>query len=326
MTTSTTIWYRLSLIAWSACLFALLASTGCRTRPLESLDLVEPDLAVPPDLTVPPDFAPPADLFVPPDFTPPPDLTRPKYCNGIYTFEDNNRFAFFDPLKSTFTPIAVLNCAQGQSPFSMGVGQDGTAWVEYTTSNIASPVNLFRVDTTTGQCTPTAFKSANGSFGHFGMGFASDGPGAATETLYLGGYDFAVPAMFPPMLGRLDLKSMVITPIGMMPGRSELTGTGGGELWAFFADDKPHVGRLDKVTAKVNPDFPLGQLGDLSGAAFAFAAFGGDFYAFVSFGAANSTVYRVHEADGALSVAVQDANRIIVGAGVSTCAPTGLDN
>ena len=51
------------------------------------------------------------------------------------------------------------------------------------------------------------------------------------------------------------------------------------------------------------------------------AFWGGDFWLFYeAVGDSSSTVYQV-KADGTMSVAVKSTGRVIVGAGVSTCAP-----
>ena len=81
------------------------------------------------------------------------------------------------------------------------------------------------------------------------------------------------------------------------------------------------------VTASADPDggpprfqgFP--DVGDID--TFAFAAWGGEFWLFVrTYGMGSSTdVYRV-TADGTLSRVLEDVGFDVVGAGVSTCAPS----
>lgn len=301
---------------------------GCRTRPLDLLpgpgEEGGTDGASDASLR---DLAPPIDHALPPDLTPPPDLTRPRYCNGIYVFTSNDELIFLDPVDFSFTSVALLACAPGRKPFSMGVGQDGRIWVEYyVPADASAPTTLYRLDVANHTCVPTPFKNPGDPFGHFGMGFASDGVRAVNETLYVGGYDFTGNGS-PPTLGRLDLTTFRISRIGPLPGRSELTGTGAGELWAFFAEAHPHVSRIDPMTGNVIRDIPVPQPGDLTDAAFAFATWGGDFYAFATGGPGgmNSTVWQIHQADGAVKMVVPNARRQIVGAGVSTCAPFGLD-
>lgn len=311
---------RLGLAAGLACAAAL-SLPACRTRELESLPFLGP-----PDFSTVVDLAVPPDLIIPPDFLPPPDLTRPVYCNGIYVFQSDDKLAFYNPLDGTLTDLGTIGCQRGASPFSMGVGKDGIAWVEYS----PQPSTLFRYDTRSMKCVPTAFVNPGEPFSNFGMGFAADGPGSAAETLYLAGSADSGGAT--PTLGRLDLQTLAITPIGQLSGRAELTGTGGGELWAFFADANPRMQRLDKQSGAVLADVTLPGLGDLSNSAFAFAAWGGDFYAFVTGGPGGSpsqtSVWRIHEVDGKLAELKRvgpTIGRVIVGAGVSTCAPLGLD-
>ncbi len=325
---------RRSTLALATVLAAALGA-GCKTRLWDLSDLGDADLAGGSDASAPLDAAAPdlsiADLSVLPDLTPPPDLTRPHYCNGIYVFEENGNFAFFDPVKLAFFDLGAVACnvPPGFSPFSMGVSKEGIAWVEYQPTNFSLPSQLYRLDLTTGYpgaCSPSKFANPGGDFTQFGMGFATDGPGAPTETLYVAG-DNAQGGSHT--LGSLDLGSLTISPIGPLDGRAELTGNGAGELWAFFADVNPHAGRVDKNTGALNPYFRFPQLGDLTYSAFAFGAFGGDFYAFIADEAngqqASTTVYRIGANDGSITAVLSNTGRHVVGAGVSTCAPIGLD-
>ena len=286
---------------------ALLVSSGCRTRPYDPFET--PPL---PDFTfIPPDFTTPPDLTVPPDFLPPPDLVPPHYCNGIFAFDTDNHLYFFDPIKLTFTDIHRLDCpAMGNAqPFSMAVGRDGIAWVEYTSGE------LFQVDTDTGACSATKFAPNQPGFRTFGMGFAADAPGSPDETLYI-----ANDGSMDPRLGRIDLKSLLVAPIGPLPADAELTGTGSGELWAFFGDVLAHAGRIDKRTGVVVEDVPMAAVGDASRAGFAFAFFGGDFWLFIYTGGF-TRVYQLHRPSNQVTLPLPNTNRHIVGAGVSTCAP-----
>jgi hypothetical protein len=189
----------------------------------------------------------------------------------------------------------------------MALGRDGIAWVEYTDGR------LFRVEVDTGVCSPTAFVPDQASFTNFGMGFAADAPGSDTETLYIAN----------GRLGRIDLSTLVVQPLPALPygGDAELTGTGDAELWGFFRGTVPHMGHIDKTTATLAPDFALTSLGDLSRIGFAFGFFGGDFYAFV-YDTGSTRILRIDRSTGAVNPVLDDTGYHIVGAGVSTCAPT----
>jgi hypothetical protein len=320
----------------AALVAVLLFAAGCRTRlaalgdgptdggnppdlseiivDLAVPDFAGPDFAVPRDLAIPPDFSIPLDFTVIPDLRPPADLRPPKYCDGIFVFEERNNLYFFDPVKLQFTFIGNLACNNnGASPFSMAVDRNGIAWVEYTNGR------LFIVDTYTAQCGPTMYQPGQHGFVNFGMGFAADGPNAQTETLYLARSDFNGMGATPE-LGSLDTKNLLITDIAPLTGNAELTGTGAGELWGFFATNAPHYGRIDKKTGAVNPDIATPKLGNVTNDAFAFAAFGGFFWVFLAPQGANTTVYKLDPNNGSVT-AVANANFIVVGAGVSTCAP-----
>jgi hypothetical protein len=310
---------------------AVCAGAGCKTRlwDLDGGQLLTADFAAhpagdlagdlatgPQDLAVPPDFAVPLDFTVFPDLVPPPDLTPPHYCDGIFVFQGDQHLAFFDPKQLTFHDIGLLNCpvGGGAAPFSMAVDRLGTAWVEYTNGD------LFTVDTYTAQCQPTMYQPGQHGFQTFGMGFAADAPGSPKETLYLARGDYQRMGVSPE-LGSLDVNTLRITDIGPLPDLAELTGTGAGELWAFFAAVNPHYGRVDKMTGQVNLDIPVPMLGDVSQDAFAFGFFGGVFYVFLSPQGSTTTVYRLDPVGRTAVPVLANTGRIVVGAGVSTCAP-----
>jgi hypothetical protein len=199
----------------------------------------------------------------------------------------------------------------------MAVDRNGFAWVEYViddeTNNTVDA--LYKVDVTNANCSPTSFTTS--SFGtHFGMGFVTDVAKGTTETL------FVAKDVAPWGLGKLDLGSFSITHLGTPDGGPELTGTGAAELWGFFPDTtSPRVSKLDKSTGAEGKSYPIAQAaGDEDGYAFAF--WGGDFWVFLKKMTDTSTVlYHVRGSDGYVDTWTMSGHWII-GAGVSTCAPT----
>ena len=294
-----------------AALFILAA--GCKTRLYDLEQSGDSQSSPPADQsfqTPPIDFAAPLDLTVFPDLLPPPDLTPPHYCDGIYVFDESQQFSFFDPKQLQFHDIAILSCpaSPGATPFSMALRRDGIAFVEYTSGE------LFRVNSQSGLCAATNFNIGQHGFQNFGMGFASDGPNSANETLYVAGFPMAG-------LASIDLQTLALNPIAPLPWGAELTGTGAGELWGFFGESPAHAGRIDKATGQIAPDFPLPQLGDVTQDGYAFGFFGGVFYIFLVPPGGSTSVYRFNPADGSVSDILMNTGRRIIGAGVSTCAP-----
>ena len=84
----------------------------------------------------------------------------------------------------------------------------------------------------------------------------------------------------------------------------------------------PRIDKLDKTSGGVLQSLPLTSLAG-SPTAWAFAFFGGDFYVFLMRDLETSTtVYHVNGMTGAVMGSMPTSGRVIVGAGVSTCAPT----
>jgi hypothetical protein len=261
------------------------------------------------------------------DAAPRPDANRTDCPDADATLvyvvtEANELFSFF-PTDGTFKFISNLACParMGDNPFSMAVDRKGVAYVEFTDNR------LYRVSTATGACIGTSFQPNQQGFGAFGMGFATNDVGP-TETLFVAGTGnpAAVPPVASPGLARIDAKSFALTPVGgFVPDiqRAELTGTGDGRLFAFYtkgASNGPpsYIGEIDTNTAHVIAETPFPTVDQGNGWAFAF--WGGDFYMFTAPNG-GSDVTRWRPSDNSVSVVASLPTRI-VGAGVSTCAPS----
>jgi hypothetical protein len=234
----------------------------------------------------------------------------------IYVVDENNTLSTFDPTTKTFNDKGQLSCPAsiGATPFSMGIDRNAGAWVLFNSGE------LFQVNTDTLACTSTNWTSQGGLL-VFGMGFSTDIAGGTTDTLFIaGGFGPTDPTS---ALNKLDLGSMAPTPVGTVQDWPELTGTGDAELWGFFpSETSPRIAQLDKTSGTALQTFPLGSLSGMP-MAWAFAFFGGDFYVFLMrSNESSTTVHQVNGQTGAISGATPTGTRRIVGAGVSTCAPT----
>jgi hypothetical protein len=242
----------------------------------------------------------------------------------IYTVDGNtNQLSRFDAVSKQFMDLGPLNCpaSLAATPFSMGIDRNAGAWVLYSSGE------LFNVDTETLACTETAWSSPNGLL-VFGMGFSTDTAGGTTDTLFIaGGEGPTDPFTGLPnptsSLNTLNVASLQPTPVGTVNDWPELTGTGNAELWGFFpSETQPRIAQIDKTDGSAIKTFPLGTLAGMP-QAWAFAFFGGDFFVFLQrTGEAATTVHQVNGMTGAIVGSTPTTNRRIVGAGVSTCAPT----
>jgi hypothetical protein len=223
---------------------------------------------------------------------------------------DENALYLFDPSRLTFNRLGVLRCGTNANPGSMAVGRDGHAYVRYDDQTIKD------VDLRTMQCTDTAYSDRRTQFGPFGMGFTTDVAGGWRETLYIANF-------FD--LASLNTSSWSLDLVGGVPSQPELTGTANGDLWMFLPLETPaELVEVDKANGRRNRTVRLNgfpRATDID--AFAFAHWGGSFWLFVrEFGMGRSTdVYQV-DANRDLQLVTEDIGFDIVGAGVSTCAPT----
>jgi hypothetical protein len=201
------------------------------------------------------------------------------------------------------------------SPFSMAVDRVGFAYVVYCDGE------LFRVSAATGECKPTGFVAPVGFSGGFGMGFAQDDVGSG-ETLYVASPGPTATAA----LATIQTTDFALNVVASFDARvpikeAELTGTGAGALFAFYQTDNgasSAIGQIDKASARLIAQSPLPGLA--MGVGWAFAFWGGDFYTFTAPDSMNTVVGRFRPTDGS-TVKVAALDEIVVGAGVSTCAP-----
>lgn len=226
----------------------------------------------------------------------------------IYVIDRSDEGLYlFDPLTGDFNYLFTLNCTMWGSPGSMAVARDGAAYVRYSDNTI------YKVNLTSGTCSQTNY---NAGFGSFGMGFATDSAGTWMDQLYIANSDD---------LAALDTGDWSLDLVGGMPSQSELTGNAAGELWAFLPLEEPaaliHIDQTngDRLTRLELSNFA--EPTDID--AFAFATWGGDFYLFVRlYGMGNTTDVLKVDASGNMTTFAADTGMDVVGAGVSTCAPT----
>ena len=265
------------------------------------------------------------ETLPPIDAQPPRDANRDDCPDAAATLiyvvtQENELFSFF-PTDGSFKFISKIACpaGAGATPFSMAVDRRGVAQVLFTDQR------LYRVSTATGACIGTSFQPGQQGFRNFGMGYATNDVGP-TESLFVAGTADS-PGTSSPGLGRIATTNFVLTRVGpFIPdiARAELTGTGDGRLFAFYTKNiginsgsPSFIGEINTNTARVVAEtaFPTVRLGN----GWAFAFWGGDFYMFTAPGA-GSDVTRYRPSNGSVNV-VATLPTVIVGAGVSTCAP-----
>ncbi len=234
----------------------------------------------------------------------------------VYTLTADNSLYSFDPPTLTFTLIGVLDCPNAlASPYSMAVDRNAGAWSVFTDGS------LWRIDTSSAHCTATSYVAGQSGWTTFGMGFSADAPGGTAETLYVSEAAFDGTGTTKG-LGKIDLTTMKLTPIGMydkINARAELTGTGDARLFGAFEGSPYDVAQIDKTTAAILSQAPQSAINYAPDSSnFAFAFWGGDFWLFVGPGTSTDVFHYV--------VATKTTTKVkstmeIVGAGVSTCAP-----
>jgi hypothetical protein len=235
----------------------------------------------------------------------------------IYVVSQESDLYRFPPLSKSFTKIGHLDCpaSAGTQPFSMAVDRTGVAWILYQDGNV------FRASTRDAHCVATKYTPGQQGMRTFGMAFVTDGPGSAHDTLYL-----ADDSMAPRGLATLDVATFDVSPIKSYDagsfdvGRFDLTGTGDGRIFGFDAKPPAHIVEIDPKSAKIVASKSIGSIGDR---AWAIAQYWGAFYVFsATYG--HSQVLKFTWNTGVEEEISSDIGFTVVGAGVSSCAPTLL--
>jgi hypothetical protein len=221
----------------------------------------------------------------------------------------------FDPGKLSFSHIGHLNCGSQGQPNSMAVDRSATAWVNYFDG---ASGQIFQVSTSDASCQSTSY---GGEVPQMGMGFSTAGAGSTDDTLFV--TELTNLGMSGGGFYTLDTSSFSLTKRGSMGQAAELTGTGDGRLYAFFAESSAFA-QVDKANGSLMNRKSLALPGGT--VAFAFSFWGGSFYFYTSpcdgmICTQGSSVHKYDPSTDQLTEAIHDTGFIIDGAGESTCAP-----
>ena len=268
----------------------------------------EPDA----EADAPEDALPPIDVaFV--------DVPIPNDCPDagstlIYVIGAANELFSFYPPTLAFKPIGTVKCPGPSSPFSMAVDRLGTAY------SVFSDGNLFQISTANAACKPTTYQPGQLGWTNFGMGYATASDGG--DSLYVVEVDFQNPSQG---LGLIDTSSFTLSQVGSfqpdLTPECELTGTGDGRLFALCLSNQTSdatLAQIDPQTAKIVGADTLALGGGQQALAFAF--WGGDFWIFTAPG--NVTTVTKYDPVAKTLTKETSLGAQIVGAGVSTCAPS----
>lgn len=242
-----------------------------------------------------------------------------------YVIADDATLYSFHPPTNEFKSHGLISCpAAGARPTSMAVDRTGIAFVRY------SDGSIWRVSMAGLACQGTSYVPRADAFFKFGMGFSSETKGSATEALFLSDDKGSG-------LGKLDTNTMQLKAVGPFTGdlagrTAELTGTGDGKLYGLFTTSPARVAEISKGTGQILSSSPISSIDGAALSAWAFSFYGGDFYIYTASNGtggfpqagAGSSVTRFRPSDGSVTAVKPVVGFRIVGAGVSTCAPTTL--
>ncbi|MCY1063616.1 hypothetical protein OV090_02520 [Nannocystis sp. RBIL2] len=256
-----------------------------------------------------------------------PDDIEVPLDDGIFVLSDDAELWKYFPETNSFTMLGAIGCGMTNT-FSMAVDRLGYAWVQFNGTGELRKVDVTNVS----DCSNPGFLPNQNGVKNFGMAFVSNSDSDKCDRIYgntysgFGGYSEGVNVgdfltIDPDDLGLAKLGKTNFD-------GAELTGTGDGRAFIFGGQFPSKLVEADKNTGAALDVLPLNGL-EINNGAFAFAFFAGDFYFFTDSDndLFNSEVthldYDDSDMNGVqdLTVLTQDAPLLVVGAGVSTCAP-----
>jgi len=235
----------------------------------------------------------------------------------VYVVDVNGTLYQFNPPTLAFTQIGQVTCASSDF-FSMAVDRNAVAWV------LAQDGTIVKYDINAKTCTKTAYQAGQQGFQTFGMGFSANGVGATTDTLFVTDDELQTPSSNRG-LAMIDTSSLSLTPVAqydqLQGEEAELTGTGDGRLFGAFEGSPYTVAEIDKTTGHIiSVALQSGINYAPSSSSLAFAFWGGDFWLFI--GPGGTTDVFQYQPSAKTTTKRETESFEIVGAGVSTCAPT----
>ena len=256
------------------------------------------------------------------DACPCPDL-EVALDDGIFVLSITAQLWKYFPETNMFQQLGPLGCGLPPTTFSMAVDRSGYAWVQYQGGELRK-VAVTNVD----DCTDPGYVVGQQGVTNFGMAFVSNSESDACDRIY-GNKASGIPeGNAVSDFFSIDPMTLQVGVIGKSDyGTAEATGTGNGRPFCFAGQTPAKLVEIDKANAAKLNVIPLP--GVELGNAWAFAFFAGDFYFFTnSKGGPGSEVTHIDYDDSDnngkqdITEVVANAPISIVGAGVSTCAPT----
>lgn len=241
----------------------------------------------------------------------------------IYVVSESFELYRFPPALGRFVRIGRVRCPGAEGAFSMAVDRQGMAWI------LDAEGSLFKVSTKDAACVATGFaRGQRGGSKVFGMAFVVEERYSEKERLYVAdssALGVASDAASPRGLAVLDTRTLALSPFspyrGGRTGNFELTGMSDGRMYGFDpSSHPPRIVEIDPKTATLKAERVLDDV--VSGGAWAIAQHYGDFYVFSAPPRGHTRVTKV-VLDSKATKVVADLDFAVVGAGVSTCAPSG---
>ena len=251
-----------------------------------------------------------------------PDLEVP-LDDGIFVLAQNSSIWKFFPETNDLVQLGTPTCDLPPATFSMAVDRLGFAWIQFSGGELrkvaVGDLNM---------CTNPGYVPGQQGISNFGMAFVSNSDFDKCDRIFGAQYNGISEAPMTADFFSIDPMNQALMKLGKADfGSAEVTGTGDGRVFLFAPGALSKLVQVDRTNGKTLSSIPLP--GVQAGGGWAFAFFAGDFYLFTdgqSDGKSEVTHVDYDDSDNNgkqdITVVVNNAPLKIVGAGVSTCAPT----
>ncbi len=251
-----------------------------------------------------------------------PDIEVP-LDDGIFVLASNAALWKFFPETNNLVQLGTPACDLPPSTFSMAVDRLGFAWLQYSSGALRKVAvsNL-------AQCVDPGYVPNQQGINNFGMAFVSNSAFDKCDRIFGDQYNGIAESPKTADFFSIDPVTQQVVKLGKSDfGTAEVTGTGDGRAFLFAPSTPSKLVEVDRNTGATISQIPLP--GVTAGGGWAFAFFAGDFYFFTD-GQNDSKSEVTHidyddsDANGKqdITVVLNNVPLKIVGAGVSTCAPT----
>ena len=230
-----------------------------------------------------------------------------------YLIDRNNVLHKFSPTTLQVTEVAIVNCSETSSVYSIALQRNGLLWVLF------GDGDLYTFNLTDQTCVDKGFLPNQTDISYFTMAFVKN-VGDNNETLFISKFNDG-----GGVLAEIDTNTLTVVKVGNYSdggGIASLTGSNDGKLLSFFYDNSLIFKEIDGSNAQILSKYPLAEPFDGNPSNYDFASYEKNFIYFHT--SENSTYIHLFNTTANTSTLLNTVPLILSDASTSTCLDTSL--